>query len=243
MTGIVLKNLAEPAEAQDAATKSYVDNGGSSVQLIAVDTDPLANISAEPFPLLEGAGPTKVIVVRSASFFYFFQDQPFANDKALSLVYGAADDADTGWATSSPVLFNTGTDNEFATFEQNGIVTDLANVANKGIFLTCGEGDIGLTGSIDESSLDDGGLDYEAADVFTLVDDAGVGAAGVVDTVDGEGAIVTYHLTNNGTGYSPGNATVTGGAGSGGTISVDSIVPLSNSYGFVAVDYYVVDFD
>lgn len=83
-------------------------------------------------------------------------------------------------------------------------------------------------GSILTSSLANGGADYGANDTG-VVSGGDTGAKYKIDTVDGGGAVLTYHLTTTGIGHTVGNgvATTTGGlqpgAGTGFTIDVVSV--------------------
>jgi hypothetical protein len=104
------------------------------------------------------------------------------------------------------------------------------------------------SGPIATSSKAVGGADYVMGDTGTI--DAGNGlAAYVVDTVDGGGAVLTYHLTNNGDEYEEdtGVATIAGGAqagiGTGFTIDIDSVTPPAEGEGSVilTIFYSIVD--
>lgn len=85
-------------------------------------------------------------------------------------------------------------------------------------------------GGILTSHIIDGGLLYEAGDTFKdsnkeISDGACVGT---VDTVDGSGTILTYHLTNPGNGYFPGDqfgVDALTGIGTGAVLDVDTITP------------------
>jgi hypothetical protein len=75
--------------------------------------------------------------------------------------------------------------------------------------------------NIRASSLNAGGTGYAIGDAFS-VDGVNADAAGVVDTVSGPGAVLTYHLTAQGSAYvtTTGNTTTaTGGTGTGLTLN------------------------
>jgi hypothetical protein len=102
------------------------------------------------------------------------------------------------------------------------------------------------TGIILTSSKDAGGSNYQVGDTGFL-DGGGVSAYYEVDTVDGGGAVLTYHLTNSGTGYTEANfETIADGSqpgiGTGFTVDVDSITSLNgDGSASLTVFYSVVD--
>lgn len=69
-------------------------------------------------------------------------------------------------------------------------------------------------GEITTAILNNAGAGYTAADVLT-VQSGDANATIVVDTVDGGGAILTFHITAGGTNYLQGIHAVTGGTGAG----------------------------
>ena len=78
-----------------------------------------------------------------------------------------------------------------------------------------------IAGPISSISMGSGGGSYHAADVLTLVGGGGSGAQITVDTVDGGGVILTWHLSNAGINYLPANGLgVTGGVGSAATFNI-----------------------
>jgi hypothetical protein len=109
-----------------------------------------------------------------------------------------------------------------------------------------GNFDPGYTGSILASSISDPGTGYVPADTINLLE-GGTAAGGtpavvVVDTVDGGGAVLTYHLSNTGTWYR--EATVyqadgTSGVGTDFVLQVDSITPLTDATAKLTVLYWL----
>jgi len=75
------------------------------------------------------------------------------------------------------------------------------------------------------SALNGGGTGYVASDTFTPAGGGGSFAQGVIDTVDQNGAVVTYHFTTQGQDYNPGTNIPTGtsGAGTGFTIDITQV--------------------
>lgn len=70
-----------------------------------------------------------------------------------------------------------------------------------------------VAGAIGTVTLNDPGTGYTAADVLNLA--GGTAGQVTVDTVDGSGVILTFHLSAAGRGYSVSTATTTGGTGGG----------------------------
>lgn len=90
---------------------------------------------------------------------------------------------------------------------------------------------------LSESSLADGGSGYAQHDTFELLN-GDPRPIGVVDTVDGDGAVLTYHFTNSGAGVSvnTGNSTHTlTGGGSGLQINSDAVVGVGFTLNVVSV--------
>ncbi len=108
---------------------------------------------------------------------------------------------------------------------------------------------ISLFGGGDDSSgailanvLNAGGLGYAPADTFTISGGL-VLATGVVDTVGGGGAVLTYHLTAHGAGYVPAAGvatTATSGGGAGLTININTVTP-ANGTARIWILYLVLD--
>lgn len=104
-------------------------------------------------------------------------------------------------------------------------------------------------GGSNDLLLVDAGTGYAAGDTGTVNPYGSVTvvlAAYVIDTVDGGGAVLTYHLSANGAGYksgSTGNHTTTGGgqpgAGTGFQIDVNSVTP-GNGSGLITITYKIV---
>lgn len=73
--------------------------------------------------------------------------------------------------------------------------------------------------SVTSAVLHSAGTAYSSSDTFAITG-GNAGAVGVIDTVSGGGAVLTFHLTAYGTGYAAHTnvATTTGGGGSGFTV-------------------------
>lgn len=98
-------------------------------------------------------------------------------------------------------------------------------------------------GAIDSNDLNVGGSGYIVGDIGVV---GGTGtshsAEFVVDSVDGSGAVVDYHLTSNGYGYKIGvgpTGRSTGGGDNNFSININSITP-GNGSGKVIVIYDII---
>lgn len=105
--------------------------------------------------------------------------------------------------------------------------------------------DLGISGPVTGSSLDNGGADFAPEDTFVIFPPNGV-LFGVVDTVDGGGAIVTYHLDLAGSqNHSVATADGIGiiaqtGSGTGASLNVVVAAPETGTATFTIV-YYIED--
>ncbi len=198
----------------------------------------IATLNSAPVQLLPASGAGKAIVPLAVVAQYKPGTQPFANNRPVEI----------GPAGSPTNVIQT------AGVPWNGLVAAIRSgssgigdpIANTALNIGNTDNvDPAYTGSILTHSLSIGGAGYAPGNTFT-VDAAvagGVLATGVVDTVDGGGAIVTYHLTGLGTFYPRGNApnlTATSGIGAGGAINILTITPLSDGTARVTVWYAVV---
>lgn len=99
-------------------------------------------------------------------------------------------------------------------------------------------------GPIVTSTLDVGGSGYAPGDTFILIGVDNASSHGTVDTVDGDGAVVTYTITNPGTNYSsPTTSTTVAQGGSGGdnnlTINITAVQP-GDGTGTIEVLYRLI---
>lgn len=140
-----------------------------------------------------------------------------------------------GDATVSGIL-------RYSTNPPDGFLTSDAD--GQGIYIVL-DGSTYITGLVLSTTLNDGGLLYDVGDTGTI----GGGnndATYVVNTVDISGTILTYTITNPGTGYSPqdGYNTSTSGAqpgiGAGFIINVTDIVPTQDGQITVTVFYDMI---
>jgi hypothetical protein len=187
--------------AQDAGPVQSITVELSAEDILTLDTIP---VEVVPAP-----GEGKIIDVRS----YFLQmkvgTNPFFDaglvfefDSGASVAYIADDDGILS-ALENSVRSNlpdwiSATN---AQIEDKALMfyADGPTVSDKGVILT--------------SSLSNGGADYAPGDTGILNGGTIANATYEVDTVDGGGSVLTYHLTDPGDGYAVGDHT---GAASGG---------------------------
>lgn len=210
-------------------------------------TAEIAALNSSPITLVAAQGAGTVIDVVKATFQYLAGTEPFGEGVELRLLLGAERVAVTLNVTAG---FE-GLDSLLVGLvplvavdaEVQALNLPLASCENTALRLHA-SGDPGLTGPILTDSLSNGGADFAPGDTFTVNNSlGGTLAAGEVDTVDGGGAILTYHRTSNGTLYPVGqpSLTATTGIGTGAEINIDTITPLTDGVGRVTVLYYVFD--
>jgi len=122
-----------------------------------------------------------------------------------------------------------------------GSAMDPGAVDDAPLLIDCPAQDV--NGLIATTTLGSGGTGYATTNTFNLDGAGDTNAQGVVDTVDGGGAVLTYHLTAIGTCYPVQNGittTATSGGGSGLTINVTALTPQGDGESWVTVDYRVI---
>lgn len=220
--------------------------GGLSVARIVLNAVALDAINSTPVVAIAAPGANKAIRLMGAGSI-----ESKAGTTAFSLYSGAL--TLRAYYENSSGPFAAGTDiiddglinsDQFAplafTASEPGGATTL--FSNKALVILAVPGS---QGRITASVLADGGALYAPGDTFTV--DTGIGnAAGVVDTVDGGGAVLTYHLTAQGTAYTVSSAnatTATTGIGTGLTIDITGIQTVSGGDGSVTITlpYIVID--
>lgn len=101
-------------------------------------------------------------------------------------------------------------------------------------------------GTIETSSLNAGGSGYTANDVLTVVQAGGSSGTLTVDTVDGSGVVLTYHITTKGSGYQVANGlAVTGGTGTNflvNILTINNVTALSQSTAAVNATKYQITY-
>lgn len=207
------------------------------VELAAADL--IASATA-PFPIIPAPPSGSVIVVRSAFLSYRVGSTAFQQvGSYVSLYYGSA----FPWVLIMPgpsggYAFFGATD-LVGIFDIQGFGTASTNVAGQPLNLIApvNVGPV-ATFSIGASS----GTGYSIGDTGLISGGDGT-AEYVVDTVDGSGAVLTFHLDNNGNSYANTVNSVTSietGSGDGTlTINIDSVT-LGNGTATLHIDYAVV---
>lgn len=233
-------NGSEHFEGQDDAGsfKAPVSALASTVQSVTIimTTDELNHLNSEPITAIEAPGEGFVIVPFSVMWVYHAGSIPFPGD-AVTLIYGS--DPDNPIATAQN------------TFGQDTSQIDIAEIAggfnyadavNQPVTIATQDDFIGF-GEIISSGVSEGGAGagYAGGDTG----DVDGGATYTVDTVDEDGAVLSYHLTSNGAGYAVGQwTTSTGGdqpgEGTGLTIDVLEINP-GDGTGAVTILYKILD--
>lgn len=110
------------------------------------------------------------------------------------------------------------------------------------------DADLTLWGAISSTSLNNGGTGYVVGDTGYIFGDGSTDALFQIDTVDGGGAVLTYHLTDFGTAYRGNNSNADTGpagaqptSGTGFQIAVTVITP-GNPGLTIDTWYRVVDY-
>ena len=119
----------------------------------------------------------------------------------------------------------------------NWPMTSFADLGNSTLSFK-GTDDMGVWGPITASSLSSPGSGYSPGETFTI--DQGVDCVGVIDSVDGSGAVTAYHLTNTGQSYTttPDANVLSDGAGTGLTLNLTVAAPATGKASFTL--YYDV---
>ncbi len=220
-----LFNLASPAQPYLA--------------VIELSASQIATLQSAPVTLISGPGAGRAIQILGAAAQVTKGSIPFV-DLSTDLTYSTFA---FSLMASNLVIGDTGTPNgEFSTsVASGGLGQDRADIDDAAI-ATAGSAD-DASGAILANARNAGGAGYVPGDTFN-VDVAGpTPASGVVDTVGGGGAVLTYHLTANGAGYVPAAGvatTATSGGGAGLTIDINTITP-ANGTARIWILYLVLD--
>jgi hypothetical protein len=220
--------------------------GGGSVLSAIVDltTAQIATLHSAPVTLVAAPGAGLVLVPVAGSLQSLAGTEPFGVPTFVRVGYPATDHLEI--STSDPFVWSV-VASEYQAIQSNSAATPKAQAAaeNAPLELFAGGSDPGLTGSILTTAVNAPGTGYAPGDTGTVVNPlAGTTALYAIDTVDGGGGVLTFHLTNNGTQYSVATGvgtTVTAGGGDGAfAIDVNTITPLSDGVARVQVLYYVM---
>lgn len=241
------------------AVLSGFGGGSGVVQSVTVDlsTADIATLNSVPVEVIPTPGAGKTIGFAGLpTLQYLAGSEPLAGGSRWFLVFDGGSEVDEGLfgmangmagdgliSYAGPLfpihLANENVEPSQAWWE----LPPQAATEDKSVMLAA-SGDFSVSGSILTSSIFDAGVLYAVNDTITLVNDyAATPAVLVVDSVGGGGEVLTYHLTDNGTGYivSAYSQDLTSGIGSGFILTVDTITPLSDGTARLTVLYYVMD--
>jgi hypothetical protein len=230
--------------ASQKATKTYVDAavaGAGAIKTVTVDisSSDLINAGTTPIVLVAAPGANKMLIVVSASLLYKYNSVAYNSNAGVRLEYD-----NLGPFGSTLVLpndfFETVGGNNIGVFTLPFGEVSVASLGSTNLPLTLVANV--ACGPILSASLDVGGSGYAPGDTGTITS-GGADATYVVDTVDGGGAVLTFHLSGNGSHYevSTGNATSvdTGGGDGGFTIDIGSVT-LGNGTARATICYYTI---
>lgn len=203
---------------------------------VPLNTAAIRALHNSPVEVVATPGPGQFARLTNITILYTFNSQPFYAG-LIKLKYGSGK-----IITGSYALFDN--TESYVFYEVSSLRADAAEIDNQNIVITS-EQEAGDYGAIATSSLgSSGGSGYAPGDTFDI--NAVVDAAQpcVVDTVDGGGAVLTYHRAGA-VGVFPIAAdygtTATSGGGSGLLIDVDTVTPSGNGSATVTVAYEVLD--
>lgn len=203
---------------------------------VALDAADILTLHSIPVALIAAPGAGKYIRVVSLDIPYTFNTERFYAD-TIQVRYGSGH-VITG---SYPLLDAT---ESYVFHEFVGLRADLADVENQPVAITSTQEAAGFGLILTTSLGSSGGADYAPGDTFDINSFLNLPQAGTVDTVDGGGSVLTYHLgaptgvffANN---DSP--TTATSGIGTGLLIDIDSVTPIGDGSAEVIAVYEIVD--
>jgi hypothetical protein len=194
---------------------------------VTIDAADLLNMDTVPVFLLAAPGAGKVIIPIHTTLECIAGSQPYSQIEGspyVWFVYGSAPQASgaAGYLNVSAQTDFSQTSNQItfgaAAWNAEGGVSPSAGAANQPIYAELSQAI--NDGPISASTLGAGGSGYAPGDTGIINGSSDNTATYVIDTVDGGGAVLTYHLTSGGTlnlyGLATGVATATGGAQPGG---------------------------
>lgn len=201
-----------------AVAAALAELGGPLVRTVTLTAGDLAVLDTVPFELVPAPG-----VGRALCFIHLASS--FLRNGGLGAVGGSsiyfAGDAATQLGALGPAI------SDSVDYRQGNIAPSSYNsldfnAANTAIVLQSPGAPIVVTGAIGDAAFSFyPGTGYAPGDTFTVDDSIGVTAEGVVDTVDGGGGILTFHLTNRGTGYTVTELAITATSGVGVDAAID----------------------
>ena len=216
--------------------------GGLSSATVQIDGSAISTLNSVPVELVAAPNSGHCIVPVVWTAEYVAGPCAYVFPGLVSLFYGApalgapvgAGGIQTAFNWNSAAAPTSGWTNTIGLIGQ--VAPDPANVNGAAVNLAAATGDATVYGPIDTTTLNDGGSGYAAGDTGTIDGNQyGSAAAYVVDTVDGGGAVLTYHVTDPGDGYTTATGVTTTpggsqpGAGSGFTVDVTIVAALGDT--------------
>lgn len=226
--------------------------------VVSLTASQINHLSSSPATLIAAPGSGKAIVPIQTIFAYHFGTIPFGNNgQQINAVFN--DTSSVAWdfglfensvsgVLPYPTFFTNSIAANFPPLEGQIKTFPYTTIGNAPLLLKSYNGDMIGFGKITASNLTSGqgGTGYASGDTGTILGSTGnTDAAYVVDTVGAGGAVLTYHLSNPGTGYgvSSANATSPGGSqpgiGSGFEIDITAISP-GDGTGKVTILYSII---
>lgn len=236
------------------STSGGVDGGGGAVLVaqLQIDAGSIAELNGSPVELVPAPGAGLAVRLVAVTAEYVAGDDGWLLSDTWGLYYADADGPPLTIGSEefliSPGLTVVG-DLQVATVNVLGAVV-VADADNAPVVVSTEDDDPTPTGPIVAVEVDDGGALYAPGDTGAILNAAPSDntATYEVDTVDGGGAVLTFHVVDVGASYTTGAGdnpkdTVTGGAqpgiGTGLTVNVTEIPPADGTLLITAL-YHVV---
>lgn len=213
-------------------------NGGSLSRVISLSSAQLLDLANTAVEMIPAPGLNKGIIVTEVLSTYNFNTLDYPSLTPV-LIYGANESVSYN-ADIAPFLGLAESAVLNSTFEGNNFTKAIA--ANAAVNLKYVGDNDPAAGPIVTTTIASGGSGYAPGDEFGIIPlGSGNEASGTINTVDGGGAVLTYTVSDPGTGYSisAGLVTETGGAGSGFTINITAVQP-GDGTGIIEVFYRIV---
>jgi hypothetical protein len=245
LTELEFPGNADKFLAGDGTFKTLTNNGVISL-VVDLTPEDIATAFSNPITIIDPPGVGKFINIKK-SFAVVQGTIPFAlaNIGSLSPYYEGLGRQTVGDSGNNGCYPTIGSLHQFSqvgnTSQAYPPIGYIEDAENKAVVISADADD--PTGQANLVTIANGGVDYAPGDTFAIPVDNGAGIEGVVDTVDGGGAVLTFHLTNLGWGVLPASdvETNTGiGIGSGLTMNIVSITPANVTVRFY-FDYEILD--
>lgn len=228
---------------EDGTISAPGGGGGGAVlqHTVSISAAQIRNLFAAPVVLAPGV-PAKRIVPVSISVAYAFGTTVYNFNEGSD----AVDYAVTGDPTAAPSgilvqALQAAMASNFSDWPPNSSVINQHDNQGNDLILAASGGSMD-TGSILTAAVGAGGAGYAPLDPIFIPNVSGAEAQASILTVDGSGAVLTFAITDNGTGYAvANNVPTTGGSGDGNfTIDITAISPLGDGSVIMTTSYLLV---